>query len=213
MSRVLLLASAALLGLASLPTLHAPALAQTDPAAMDLIQRLRPTTGSGTRGIRMPGSDVGTATPAAPAVPAAAAAPPVATSQPRVAPAPVRETTAPAGVAAASLTVNFPSGSSSLTPAAMAAIAPLGRALNDPQLADFRFRIEGHTDTVGDETGNRALSQRRAEAVRDYLVRQFGIAPARLEAVGLGETQLLVATPDQMAEPRNRRVQVLNLGS
>ncbi len=237
MFRTLLLASAALYGIAALP-MGTQAWAQSDPAALDLIQRLRPPAGgSTTRGIRMPGSDTGTATsgtatsgtatsgtatpgtasPAAP--PPAAFAPPAAAPQAAASPRPVapppviRETTAPAGVAAASLTVNFGSGSATLTPAAIAAISPLGRALNDPALAPFRFRIEGHTDTVGDEALNRALSQRRAETVRDYLVKQFNIAPARLEAVGLGESQLLVATPDQVSDSRNRRVQVLNLGS
>jgi len=232
MFRTLLLASAALYGIAALP-MGAPVWAQSDPAALDLIQRLRPPAGgSTTRGIRMPGSDTGTATPgpatpgpatpstASPAAPPPAAfAPPAAAPQAAASPRPVapppvmRETTAPAGVAAASLTVNFGSGSAGLTPSAIAAIAPLGRALNDPALAPFRFRIEGHTDTVGDEALNRALSQRRAETVRDYLVKQFNISPARLEAIGLGESQLLVATPDQVSDSRNRRVQVLNLGS
>ena len=41
---------------------------------------------------------------------------------------------------------------------------------------------------------------------------RYGIAASRLEATGLGETQLLVETPDATAEPRNRRVQIVNLG-
>ena len=42
---------------------------------------------------------------------------------------------------------------------------------------------------------------------------RLGIAESRLDAVGLGETQLLVQTPDATAEPRNRRVQIVNIGS
>ena len=87
------------------------------------------------------------------------------------------------------------------------------RAFAAPELAGSRFRIEGHTDTVGSERLNQALSERRAEAVRDDLVRRHGIAAARLETVGFGETSLLVPTPDGTAEPRNRRVQVINLGN
>ena len=95
---------------------------------------------------------------------------------------------------------------------AEALVASLARALSNPDLARSRFRIEGHTDTVGAPAMNQSLSERRAATVRDMLVTRYGLAPARLEAVGLGETQLLVATPDGRAEARNRRVQVINLG-
>jgi outer membrane protein OmpA-like peptidoglycan-associated protein len=44
------------------------------------------------------------------------------------------------------------------------------------------------------------------------LISRRGVAASRLEAVGLGETQLLVQTPDATAEPRNRRVQIVNVG-
>jgi outer membrane protein OmpA-like peptidoglycan-associated protein len=57
------------------------------------------------------------------------------------------------------------------------------------------------------------LSERRAATVREYLVSRLGVPASRLDAVGLGETQLLVQTPDATAEPRNRRVQILNIGS
>ncbi|MBL6456907.1 OmpA family protein [Belnapia sp. T6] len=162
----------------------------TNPSMQDLIEQLQPTT----RGIRMPGQ-----APAAPAPeqPARAAA----------------GTTAPPGMPAASLRVLFASGSASLTPAAEQSLDSLGRALSSQQLAPYRFRIEGHTDTVGSQSLNQALSERRAMAVRDYLANRHGIDPSRLEAVGMGEGQLLVATPDDTAEARNRRVQVINLGS
>ncbi len=195
----------------------APALAQNDPAALQLIEQLRPRT----RGIRLPAPADATA-PATPVAPAAvssgAEAPPPAPSsagKPEASVPPVATvapgTTAPAGVAAVSITVTFPSGSSMLTPQAEATLAPLGRALSSPDLAPFRFRIEGHTDTVGDSLSNQRLSERRAEAVRGYLVAKHGVAPGRLEAVGLGENRLLVPTPDGWDEPRNRRVQVINL--
>ena len=122
-------------------------------------------------------------------------------------------TTAPAGTAAVSITVNFATGSATLTPQAAAALGDLGRALASVELAPFRFRIEGHTDTVGDGRLNLLLSQRRAESVRNFLTKRFGLAPGRLVATGLGESQPLVPTPDQTPEPSNRRVQVLNLGS
>lgn len=162
-----------------------------NPSMRDLIQQLQPQT----RGIRMP-SEPAAATPAAPAVP-----------PPRMA-----ATTAPAGVGAASISLRFATGSAELTPGAARSLDELGRALASPQLAPYRFRIEGHTDTVGSAELNRNLSERRAMTVRDYLTGRYGVGAERLEAIGLGESQLLVPTPDETAEARNRRVQVVNLG-
>jgi len=222
MSRAILYATAALIGATTLSFAGA-ALAQNDPAARQLIERLRPTENQ-TRGIRMPGSDTGTVTappptltPSVPQPPAGRADDPkppgVAVNRPPPArPAALPQTTAPAGVAAVSITVNFASGSATLSPQAKASLAALGRALSSPELAPYRFRIEGHTDTVGDADMNMALSQRRAEAVAEFLLAQFNVAPGRLVAVGMGESQLLVPTPDQSPESRNRRVQVVNMG-
>lgn len=120
-------------------------------------------------------------------------------------------TTAPAGVPAISMSVTFATGSAAITPQAEQVLAALGEALASPELSSYRFRIEGHTDTVGDARTNQSLSERRAAAVATWLIRRHRIAPERLEARGHGESELLVATPDNMPEPRNRRVQVLNL--
>ena len=121
-------------------------------------------------------------------------------------------TTAPEGTAAAALALPFPSGSATLTPEAEKMLDALARALNAPELVSYRFRIEGHTDTSGEAPVNLALSERRATTVREHLVSRLGVAPSRLAAAGLGETQLLVQTPDATAEPRNRRVQIVNVG-
>lgn len=193
-TRLAVLAAMATLTLAA----PLPAGAQTDPAARSLIERLRPQPGGSTRGIRLPPEGAGVA----------------ASEQQRPAQANrvATGTTAPAGTPAASITVNFGFNSASLTPAAERALAPLGQALASSELASYRFRIEGHTDNTGDAALNRTLSERRALAVRGFLQSRYGIRAERLEAVGFGDTQLLVATPPQTNEPRNRRVQVLNLG-
>ena len=70
-----------------------------------------------------------------------------------------------------------------------------------------RIRATGHTDTVGSARYNMALSIRRANAVRDVLVRE-GIPATQIVVVGRGEAQLLVPTPDRINEPRNRRVEI-----
>ncbi len=112
----------------------------------------------------------------------------------------------------ASLTVDFAAGSAQLTPQARATLDELGTAMNSSELARDRFRIEGHTDTVGGAADNRPLSERRAAAVVDYLTRKFRVQRARLEPVGMGEAGLEVPTPPQAPEPRNRRVRVVDLG-
>ena len=68
----------------------------------------------------------------------------------------------------------------------------------------------GHTDATGKRDHNLKLSQQRAEAIREALLNPFGISPSRIEAVGLGEEQLLNAAKPEAAE--NRRVQLINIG-
>jgi len=181
-----------------------PVLAQGNPSADQIINSLKPSGNlimGGTRGIRL-----------APPTGDAAAQPPAQSpaQQPRVAASkPVAATRGPA----VNLTVNFANGSADLAPDAVRTLDELGRALASKDLASYRFRIEGHTDTVGSRDYNRALSERRAEAVVDYVAKKYGVDPSRLQAVGMGEDGLLVPTPQQTPEPRNRRVQVINLGA
>ena len=112
-----------------------------------------------------------------------------------------------------SLNVLFATGSADLTPQAIQTLNDLGRALTDPTLAAYKFRIEGHTDTVGSRDYNKALSEARATTVAEYLAGKFQVDRSRLQPVGMGEDGLLVPTPDQTSEQRNRRVLVVNAGS
>ena len=76
-------------------------------------------------------------------------------------------------------------------------------------LGDFpkmRISIEGHTDNVGKEVTNMRLSQRRAEAVRDYLVSK-GVSPDRLEAVGYGPTKPIASNKTAKGKAKNRRTE------
>ena len=65
--------------------------------------------------------------------------------------------------------------------------------------------VEGHTDTSGGREHNRKLSDARARAVADVLVRQ-GVARSRIRTEGLGESDLAVQTGNNVREARNRRV-------
>lgn len=67
--------------------------------------------------------------------------------------------------------------------------------------------VIGHTDRVGNVQYNDRLSLQRAERVRDELVR-LGIPEPRVRIAGRGEREPLVATDDEVAEPRNRRVEI-----
>jgi len=102
-------------------------------------------------------------------------------------------------------TVYFEVGGTTLTPASQqvmneALIAAQTRSGSD-------IVVTGHTDTKGALEQNDMLSQRRAqEVVQLFVERQF---PAkRIEAVGRGERELAVPTPDEVDEPRNRRVTI-----
>lgn len=68
--------------------------------------------------------------------------------------------------------------------------------------------IVGHTDRVGDAAQNDRLSRERALAVRQVFVAE-GFAAYRVRAVGRGEREPIVPTADEVAEPANRRVEIL----
>jgi outer membrane protein OmpA-like peptidoglycan-associated protein len=67
--------------------------------------------------------------------------------------------------------------------------------------------VIGHTDRVGSQQLNDELSKKRAEMVRDLLI-ESGVAAEKLETIGRGERDPLVATEDEVDEPRNRRVEI-----
>jgi outer membrane protein OmpA-like peptidoglycan-associated protein len=185
-----------------------PAFAQNSPSASQIINSLKPSgnlvTG-GTRGIRLAAPPGDASQPAAKPATTTQQQPHVASNKPVA--------TAAASGPAVNLTVNFANGSADLTPEAIKTLDELGKALSSQELSAYKFRIEGHTDTVGSPAYNKELSERRAEAVVDYIAKKYGVNPDRMQAVGMGEDGLLVATPPHTPEPRNRRVEVINLGA
>lgn len=88
----------------------------------------------------------------------------------------------------------------------------LGRiadALYNPALMSSTFLIVGRTEATGRRDINLALSQRRAEAIRDALVMTFKISPKRILAIGLGEEQLQDA--DHPKAVINQQAQIVTL--
>ncbi len=105
---------------------------------------------------------------------------------------------------ALSLPVRFAFDSADILPAARTQLDALadGIKLLEPNSI---VTVEGHTDGVGSDAYNLALSRSRARAVRDYLVQRHGIDAARLKTVGYGEARLVEAADPTAAI--NRRVQ------
>lgn len=108
------------------------------------------------------------------------------------------------------IAIQFDFNSARIRPDSFKAVGLLADSLYHPYLQGYRFLIVGHADAKGSREYNLKLSQQRADAVREALINPFGINPARIEAVGLGEEQLLNRSNPEAAE--NRRVQLINIG-
>jgi len=72
---------------------------------------------------------------------------------------------------------------------------------------DLKITIEGHTDNVGVLAYNEKLSQRRADAVKKYLVEKFGIEDSRLTAKGYGPIRPIESNATKEGRQKNRRVE------
>jgi len=107
------------------------------------------------------------------------------------------------------LEVHFDYKSAAITSQAVHVLTVLGRALSDERLAGQTFLIAGHTDATGGAAYNLKLSQGRAEAVREFLIKHFSVQPNRLIAEGHGYRQL--KNPRMPFAGENRRVQVTNI--
>ena len=106
------------------------------------------------------------------------------------------------------LEINFEFNSAVLGSKAMPQVAELGKALTSADLKGRTFILAGFTDAKGSETYNQGLSERRADAVRQFLSKKYGIEAGNLVTVGYGHTQL--KDPANPFAADNRRVQVIN---
>ena len=101
--------------------------------------------------------------------------------------------------------VTFATGSSTISPSFQATLDQVAASL--VKYPNSVVDVYGHTDTVGTASSNQALSERRAQAVTNYLISR-GVSSARVRWQGFGETQLRVQTGDGVNEPLNRRVEI-----
>ncbi|NUB46739.1 OmpA family protein [Fertoebacter nigrum] len=105
------------------------------------------------------------------------------------------------------LEVYFEKNSAQLSGTSTATLELVAKALESEELRDSRFLIAGHTDASGTADYNRSLSQRRSDAVRNHILRNFRVKPERLIAHGFGEDWL--KTPDIPSAAVNRRVEII----
>jgi OmpA-OmpF porin, OOP family len=112
----------------------------------------------------------------------------------------------PVAPAAPSFMVFFDWDRSNLSQQALATIGQAAQVFKTK--GNARITATGHTDTSGPEAYNMALSLRRANAVKDALVRN-GVPAQAITVIGRGEQGLLVPTADGVREPQNRRVEIV----
>ena len=102
--------------------------------------------------------------------------------------------------------VMFPVGKSELMKSSQTQLDRVVSALKDQ--GDRQIVVEGHTDSQGSETMNQDLSQRRAEAVRDYLISK-GVDEDHVKAVGAGEADPIASNATAAGRATNRRVEII----
>jgi outer membrane protein OmpA-like peptidoglycan-associated protein len=112
----------------------------------------------------------------------------------------------------AAIAVDFEVNSSELTQQAQKTLDTLGSALNSATLKPCCFEIQGYTDSVGAEGYNKKLSERRAQAVIDYLTERDTVERDRLTPRGFGKSQPIASNDTPEGRAKNRRVQIVNLG-
>jgi OOP family OmpA-OmpF porin len=106
---------------------------------------------------------------------------------------------------------------------------PVGKATIDPKFYDYLTKIQqaiklfpdakltitGHTDSYGSDATNLTLSRDRSESVKNYLLENMNVDPAKIEAVGYGESKPIATNETEEGRARNRRIEIVihpNLG-
>ena len=103
------------------------------------------------------------------------------------------------------LMINFDTDKWNIKPRYHAELKTVGDFLN--QFPDAYGEISGHTDSTHTDDYNQRLSERRAQAVRDYIVKNFKIDPKRLTGKGYGEKRPIASNKTAVGRAKNRRIE------
>jgi len=112
------------------------------------------------------------------------------------------------GLKGLNLNVEFEFDKAVIQPESYPFLDALAEALHSPELSGRKIIIAGHTDSKGSDAYNLVLSQKRAEAIKAYLVDKKGINPALIDTVGYGKSRPIVAGTGADERQRNRRVEI-----
>lgn len=102
--------------------------------------------------------------------------------------------------------IQFLSGSITLTPSAAAALDEGAALLMSKSYSLLKIHISGFTDNTGKQSSNKYISQKRADAVKEYLVRK-GVDPARITSTGYGSESPVADNSTEAGRSKNRRVE------
>ena len=105
------------------------------------------------------------------------------------------------------LGINFPSGRSTIDGASAPLMSKVQQSLT--MFPDAAIVVEGHTDSQGSDSANLILSQDRADAVKQYIVTNFGRNPERISSIGYGEARPVANNESADGRARNRRIDLV----
>ena len=105
--------------------------------------------------------------------------------------------------------IYFDTGSDRIRPESTPTLKEIGAMLKDHP--DLKLTIEGHTDNVGAAAANQALSEKRAAAVRQFLIDSYQVDGGRLAAKGLGATKPAAGNDTPEGRQQNRRVELVKM--
>ena len=101
--------------------------------------------------------------------------------------------------------IHFETAKAVINPKSIPTVNEVGNVL--AQYKSLKVRIEGHTDNVGRARANQILSQQRADTVRSFLIKEWGLNPEKLEAIGYGDSQPIAENTTLEGRAANRRVE------
>lgn len=103
--------------------------------------------------------------------------------------------------------LQFPSSRAELPSSSLSTLAKVNDVIED--LGPAQVVVEGHTDSIGGKQANEALSQKRAQAVSDYLISKESLEPSQVSTVGVGDEKPISSNKTKRGRAQNRRVDVI----